>query len=136
MIESLKAMGRSVDRFLSIRRKERRHGSRSEHLQGRYLVVECVDGVRTVPIVDSHHGGLAIAGATPLPIGALVTFRGGQDTAAAQLFAKIQGRANVVYCRSYGERRFLMGLQFTEVHFSSRCAGAADLNPGLRAQTS
>ena len=136
MIESLQAMGRSVNRFLSIRRKERRHGSRSEHLRGRCLVVEFAGRTQTVPIVDAHDGGLAIAGATPLPVGALVTFRGGQDTAVAQLFAKIQGRANVVYCRSYGERRFLLGLQFTEVHFSSRCAGAADLNPGLRAQTS
>ena len=135
MIGSLKAMGRSVNRFLLIRRKERRHGSRSEHLQGRYLVVECVHGVRTVAIVDSHHGGLAIAGSTPLPVGALATFRGRQD-AAPQLFAKIQGRANVVYCRSYGERRFLVGLQFTQVRFSSLRAEAADLNAGLRAQTS
>ena len=136
MINSLKAISDSVDQLLSGWRKERRSGSRSEYLRGRCLVVEFAGGTRTVPIVDAHDGGLAIAGATPLPIGALVTFRGGQDTAAAQLFAKIQGRANVVYCRSYGERRFLMGLQFTEVHFSSRCVGAADLNPGLRAQTS
>ena len=134
MIESLKAIGHSVDRVLPVRRKERRRGSRSEHLRGRYLVVDSVGGEQTVRIVDSHHGGLAIASPTPCPVGALVTFRGGQDS-PSQRYAKIQGGANVVYCRSYGERRFLVGLELTQVRFSSLRTEATDLNPRLRGET-
>ncbi len=119
MIESVRAMDGSFDRFLLGRRKERRHGTRSTYLQGRYLVVEFVGGAQTVPIVDADDRGLAIVSATPLPVGGLVTFRGGPDSAAVQLFAKIQGRANVAYCRSHGEQRFLVGLEFTQVRFSS-----------------
>ena len=131
MIESVKAIKSAVSRFVPVRRKERRRGSRSEHLRGRCVVVEFVGGVQTVPIVDSHHGGLAIANSTPLLVGSLVTFRGWRS----KTFAKIQGSADVVYCRCYGERRFLIGLQFTQVRFASLLAEAADLNPTFPTQT-
>ena len=125
MINNLKAVSHSLSHLLSGRRKERRrHGRRSEHLQGRNLVVEFVGGVRTVPIVDSHHGGLGIASPTKLPVGALVTFRGAPDT-RAQRFAKIRGRATVAYCRAYGRRRFLVGLRFNDVYFSSQWDAAS-----------
>ena len=86
---------------------ERRRRLRAGFLRGRELRIDSGGQFLAAQVVDSNDDGLGVEMSTSLPIGSSVSFVG----------ARLQGRAQVVYCRRTEKGIVHVGLTLEEVTF-------------------